>query len=54
MKKILNILFPFKQPKPSLLSLSIQTFTNETFIEQIMRQGRLYEFQYKAKFVKQK
>ena len=49
MKKLLNFLFPIKKHTTSLLALSIEAFTNETFLEQIQRQGRVYEYQYKAR-----
>jgi hypothetical protein len=52
MKKILDLLFGFKEPKTSLLALSIEAFTNETHLEQIFRQGRLYEYAYKARWPK--
>jgi hypothetical protein len=35
-----------KTQKTSLLALSISTFTNETHLEQINRQGRWYEYKY--------
>lgn len=52
MKKILDLLFGFKEPKTSLLALSIEAFTNETHLEQIFRQGRIYEYSYKARWPK--
>jgi len=52
MKKILQLLLGLKEKKISLLAISIQTFTNETHLEQIFRQGRLYEYAYKARYVK--
>jgi hypothetical protein len=52
MKKILDLLFGFKEHKTSLLALSIEAFTNETHLEQIFRQGRLYEYAYKARWPK--
>jgi hypothetical protein len=50
MKTILNFLFGYKEKKTSLLALSIQTFTDETHLEQIARQGRVYEYRYKGRF----
>lgn len=50
MKKLLNFLFPLKTRKTSLLALSIQTFTDETHLEQIFRQGRINEYSYKARY----
>jgi hypothetical protein len=50
MKKLLDFLFPFRTRKTSLLALSIQTFTDETHLEQIFRQGRVYEYSYKARY----
>jgi len=50
MKKLLNFLFPIKKRKTSLLALSIDTFTNETHLEQIFRQGRINEYSYKARY----
>jgi hypothetical protein len=52
MKKILDLLFGFKERKTSLLALSIEAFTNETHLEQIFRQGRIYEYSYKARWPK--
>jgi hypothetical protein len=52
MKKILELLFNFKERKTSLLALSIEAFTNETHLEQIFRQGRVYEYSYKARYSK--
>lgn len=52
MKKILELLFSFKEQKTSLLALSMEAFTNETHLEQIFRQGRLYEYAYKARWPK--
>jgi len=40
MKKLLSFLFPIQQP-PSLLAMSIQTFSTESFVQQITRQGNL-------------
>ena len=50
MKKLLDFLFPFRTRKTSLLALYIQTFTDETHLEQIFRQGRVYEYSYKARY----
>lgn len=50
MKKLLNFLFPIKKRKTSLLALSIETFTHESHLEQIFRQGRVYEYSYKARY----
>jgi len=50
MKKLLDFLFPFRTRKTSLLALSIQTFTDESHLEQIFRQGRVYEYSYKARY----
>ena len=44
MKKILDIIFG-KRVKPSHLALSIWRFTNESHLEQINRQGRIWEYQ---------
>ena len=52
MKKILELLFSLKRQEPSLLARSIETFTNESHLEQIFRQGRLYEYAYKARYSK--
>jgi hypothetical protein len=52
MKKILELLLNIKKEKPSLLARSIETFTNESHLEQIFRQGRLYEYAYKARWPK--
>lgn len=49
MKKLLDFLFPIKTRKTSLLAFSIETFTNESHIEQIFRQGRVYEYSYYSK-----
>jgi hypothetical protein len=46
MKKLLTFLFPLEKPT-SLLALSIQSFTNESFFQQINRQGRLGEYLHK-------
>jgi hypothetical protein len=53
MKKLLDFLFPFKEKKTSLLAMSIEAFTNESHLEQVFRQGRVYEYQYKARYNKQ-
>lgn len=52
MKKILNLLFGFREPNVRLLSLSISAFTHETQLEQIFRQGRIHEYAYKARWPK--
>jgi hypothetical protein len=52
MKKIIELLFKQKEPKISLLALSIHTFTEESQIAQIFRQGRFYEYRYKARYLK--
>ena len=41
--KLLQKLFRRKK-EISLLAIYIHTFNTETFIEQIVRQGRLYEY----------
>jgi hypothetical protein len=43
--KILSILFPIP-PQERLLAVSIATFTEESFIAQIKRHGRLHEYLY--------
>ena len=48
---IVNLLTPQKQKKFSHLALSMEAFTNETHLQQINRQGRLYEFSYKARYI---
>ena len=42
-KNILAKLFPMPQA-PSNLAISIFKFTNESHLEQLNRQGRLYEY----------
>jgi hypothetical protein len=46
-KKLINYILNGKETPYTFLSLSIYTFTNETHLEQINRQGRLWEYRIK-------
>jgi molybdopterin-biosynthesis enzyme MoeA-like protein len=43
-KKLIDYILNGKQTQYTLLSLSIDTFTNESHLSQIQRQGRLVDF----------
>jgi hypothetical protein len=46
-KKLINYILNGKETPYTFLSLSIHTFTNESHLEQINRQGRLWEYRIK-------
>jgi hypothetical protein len=46
-KKLISYILNGKETPYTFLSLSIHTFTNETHLEQINRQGRLWEYRIK-------
>jgi hypothetical protein len=46
-KKLIDYILNGKETPYTFLSLSIYTFTNETHLEQINRQGRIWEYRIK-------
>jgi len=46
LKKLISLILNGKETRYTLLALSIDTFTNESHLSQIQRQGRFWEYRF--------